>query len=107
MSVYVCTNVPLAPFQERFRQMEASPPEGNGRTQPKDAATRIADRLEWRDRNGHLDSPRVRRVLGLRPDAGYVSHGKRYPPKLRESVTYDIALRLCEAMDLAPYECGL
>lgn len=102
MSVYIRTSVPVVLFQERFAQMEAAPRAGNHGRFPKDAATRIAERLGWRDKHGCLDSPRVRRALGLRPEqtnAGRI--------RLRETVGYETALRLCEAMDIDPVDIGL
>lgn len=93
--------VPLEPFQERFAQMEAAPPVAP-KPWPKDAGTVIAERLGWYTPAGCIDSPRVRRVLGLVP----YPDGRR-GPRVRTRVTEDMAERLCEAMDLDPVDVGL
>lgn len=111
MSVWLRTSVSLKPFQERFRQMQAAPPSSPHGRPPRDAATRIAARLEWRTPVGTLDSPRVRRTLGLRPEPGTIRQTKKgpkfHPAHMRESVTLDMALRLCDAMDLDPVDLGI
>lgn len=61
----------------------------------------IALRLGWFDR-GAPDIQRVLRVLGLRP---YPMRGGGWC--VREHVTLDMAARLCEAMELDPWEVGL
>lgn len=108
MSVARCHEVSVAPLRERFLQMEAGEREnGAGGLTPRDAGTIVAKRLGWFNGRGTPDSPRVRRVLGLRPDPAWTRNGKRYPAKLRESVTLDMALRLCEAMGIDPVEFDL
>lgn len=47
------------------------------------------------------DGQRVRRALGLRPES---SRGRSYH---RQHVNYDLAGRLCAALNLDPWEAGL
>lgn len=47
---------------------------------------------------------RLNRALGYRPDSG--SH-RLHVRKPREHLSYDLANRLCEAIQADPYECGL
>lgn len=97
--------VPVAPFRDVFLQMEPSRMNGRwGWTMEscKDAANTLAERLGWYDR-GVPDGPRVRRVLGLRQY--HPSHG--YSQRQREHLTYEMALRLCDAMGLDPVDMDL
>lgn len=84
-------DVPNAPFQARFYELQA---QGE---RPAD----IARRLGWYD-HGRPDGPRVKRVLGLRPN-GRGTKG----PAIRTHITYRNALRLADAMGLDPWEIGL
>lgn len=98
--------VPLEPFQRRFAEMEAASWRGTGR-HPKDAANTIAMRLGWYHKGGRLDGSRVRRTLGLLPDTPQFKGGKLYPAKLRERAGHEMALRLCQAMEIDPVEVDL
>jgi hypothetical protein len=68
----------------------------------------LARRLGWFRRHsvhGRVipDQTRARRAVGVTPH----NPGHGYPPRLRERVTEDMALRLMRALDLDPWEVGL
>lgn len=79
------TGVPTAVLREAF-QASGLP------------ATTVALRLGWFDSRNYPDSPRVHRVLGLRPD----SDGS-----YRQRVRQTTAVRFADALELAPVDIGL
>jgi hypothetical protein len=84
-------NVPLEPFQDRARLLMARGEE----------LADMAARADVFDHRGRGDSSWLRRALGF---GGYTSRGKRYH---RTHVTEDVALKLCRALDLDPWEAGI
>lgn len=95
--------VSVAPLREAFLRMEPGLRKRSNGPGPWDAGTLVAERLGWYDQCRRLDSARVRRVLGLRPYP--MGHGRG--SRIRQEVTYDMAVRLCEAMDLDPVDFDL
>lgn len=85
-------DVDTAPFRERVQQLlDAGEP-----------AARIALRAGFVRADGRGGcSTRLMRAVGLRPD---ISHGRRWT---RKAVTYDVARRLAEGLDLDPIDVGL
>ncbi len=67
----------------------------------------MARRLGWtnpvpRNKNWtKSDSTRLKRLIGI---VQYESHGQY---KIRETIKYDTALRVCEALDIDPIYVGL
>lgn len=87
--------VTVAPLRMRFLQLERR----YGTT-----SADIARELGWtRKKNGRaqLDSPRVRRALGL---TDRTRQGARVA---QEYVSYDQAVRLARALDMDPFEAGV
>jgi len=83
--------VPVEPFRDRFLQLRE-----DGVT-----AGEVARRLDWASASG-ADTCRLRRALGL--SAWRSSRGGTY---LRDSVPYDEAVKLAEALGLDPHECNV
>ena len=83
--------VPVALFRERFLALGLRPYE-------------LADRLDWRDYRGKLDSGRVTRAVGLRP---YRASGRDRRWICQERVGLGMAAQLCRALELDPYEVGI
>jgi hypothetical protein len=81
--------VPVDPFRERFALLS----ERDGLT-----LNELAHRLGFtRKRGTEGDTARVGRMLGLTPDQG----------RLREHVTHDNAVKLCDALHIDYFEVGL
>jgi hypothetical protein len=59
-----------------------------------------------RDDNGYADVSRLKRRLGMVRVTSGVKGGKTYPFKTR-TIRYDVAVRICEAIDGDPVELGL
>lgn len=95
------TLISVEPFRDRFLRMRA---------RGEITAIGLADELGWYRR----PSPAMRRTGPVIPDAGRVhrtlgvtgqiSRGGRY---YRERVSYDMAARLCKALNLDPWEAGI
>jgi hypothetical protein len=98
--------VDVAPLRDAFLQLDPAPRPGRGGSVPKDAAVVVAARLGWVDR-GRADGVRVRRVLGLRPYHSRSSRSPWHQRRLRETVTREMAVRVCEAMGYDPVDFGL
>lgn len=84
--------VAVEPFRERVLELLR-----RGLTAPE-----IAARAGYFYAGGTGNGSRLLRDVGLRHDH---SHGKRRPP--RRTMTYEVAVRLCRALDLDPWEAGL
>jgi transcriptional regulator with XRE-family HTH domain len=81
--------VPVAPFRERFERLAE---------REELTLAELASRMGWINaRRGTPDIQRSQRVLGL------VQHGKSY----RQYVDYELAIRLCDALDLDYFEAGV
>lgn len=78
--------VPNAPLREAFERSGMSKGE-------------LATRMGWARPN--VD--RVNRALGYRPDTG----SRDRPPRPRQLLTYEMALKLCSAIGADPHECGI
>jgi hypothetical protein len=71
----------------------------------------VAQRLGWTKPHWRYpttarpvgDQSRVKRVLGLRQ----YNPGQGYPSRYRERMTYDMAVRMAEALNVDPFEVGL
>lgn len=94
--------IPVDPFREAFEQRR----DRDGLT-----LSRLADELGWyRKRTGQrknagqmmADSQRVSRVLGITP-----FHDGRGHTSVRTALSYDLAVRLAEALDLDPRDVGI
>jgi hypothetical protein len=97
ITAHLRERVPVAPFQERFLELERL---------GLMSRTEIARQLGWMRRppasmraQGHVepipDTGRVSRVLGLKARAP------------QRSVAYDMGVRLCEVLQLDPIDCGV
>lgn len=89
MSYYATREIDLAPLREAFH--------ASGRT-----LADIARTLGW-SLHGRPDSGRVSRALGIRP----YNPGRGQPNRLRAACSYEMAVRLAEAIGADPYEVGL
>jgi hypothetical protein len=66
----------------------------------------VARVLGWRaagSQRGRADSQRVKRYLGITPYPGT----RGYPPRLRERFSYEMAVKLAEAIGVDPVDVGL
>ncbi len=92
--------VPLAPFREAF--------ERSGLT-----ANELAFRMGYMRANStepkHADSSRIQRLLNLRPGTASTKNGKYYPAhfKYNDTLPYELAVRLAEALGVDPWEVGV
>ena len=59
----------------------------------------LAERMGWMRPN--ID--KVNRALGFRPDTSH--RGRRAKPRTR--MTYDLAVRICEALNASPVDTGI
>lgn len=82
--------VPNKVLRERFEEMR-----GKGMT-----VTDLAKELGWRSSN-KWDTTRVNRVLGL------ATWKKTGGQRRQVFVTYEMAVCLCRALDMDPYEAGV
>lgn len=89
MSYYANREIDLAPLREAFL--------ASGRT-----LVDVARALDWYDR-GKPDGGRVSRSLGLRP---YYS-GRVKRSRLRAACSYEMAVRLADAIGVDPFEVSL
>jgi len=78
--------VPIAPLREAFLRSDTSVQE-------------LARRLGWMRPDGY----RVQRQLGIRPG----SNGHGYPARERETMSYERALEICEALGIDPVDVDL
>ena len=85
-----------APFRERFLELTS-----NGTSM-----STVCRRMGWLRRDGKNwgspDTRRLKKTLGLVP---YNLKGKQ--GHVQRRITLDIAARLCEALELDPWEAGL
>lgn len=87
--------VPVAPFRDRYRLLEAR----EGLTLGE-----VAMRLGWtRKRGTEGDTTRAGRALGVTPE----SYDLTDSPVYREAVEYDTAVKLCDALHIDYFELGL
>jgi len=78
--------VPLEPLRDAFLRSGVS-------------ASELARRLGW----VRPDSERVRRSLGLKLD----QNSRGYPPRLRETTSYERALAIADALGIDPSDVDL
>lgn len=83
--------IPVEVFRDRFLKLQA-----------RDGLTygQLARRLDYFER-GRPDINRARRDIGL----GLCHYRGR--GHFKQVVSYDMAVRLCRALDLDPFECGI
>ncbi len=91
MSTSIADRIDVAPFREAFERSDIS-------------LRTVAERCGWmrsateRGRTVRRgDDGRARRVLGMMPDHG----------GYQRQMTYEMAVRLCRAMDLEPVDMGV
>lgn len=94
MTTATATRVPNAPFRERFEQLKAR-------------GYSVADVALWlgwyRSDTKMPDNSRVMRTLGLAPWPSGSKGGWYYA----DTVSYERAVELCDALGLDPHECGV
>lgn len=92
------TAVPVAPFRERFLELEA-----RGEITPAQLAKHLGwTHHKWSGNWG--DTSRVKRTLGLKPHASGRPSQRNY---YRTMVRVETAAKLCDALGLDPWEVGL
>ena len=67
-----------------------------------ESMTDIAMRLDWFTHHGRADGPRVRRRLGL-----LASAARSGPPVKQTHMSYNMAVAICRAALIDPFEVGL
>jgi hypothetical protein len=82
--------VPVEPFRKRYEELGERP-------------STIALRLGWLNSDMTPDTSRVKRRLGIMP----YNMGRGYGLTRNSTVTYNVAVQLCEALNMDPWEVDI